>query len=483
MRNIFALCITAVGLLASYGCDDKTPQSDDAGATAGQPLSAGGIAGSSIGGEEEEIAGSEVNGGSVETGGDGLSGSEGGGGSGGEVSSGEEVDPCMAIEDRCDGTFEQPPAMNEHVGVYVDEAHMLVIFGGNTSVPENCGFPAYTGETQTWLYYDRPLMEGCGPWVKIEEGPPGRARHSADAGDGGVWIFGGRVRAGSSGPYTLFNDLWRFDPETRAWTEVPSMNTGPSPRYNASLTYDPARRALWVFGGNIATSALTPNAVHDLWRFDIDEARWTEIETPSYVLDRMWHQAIFDIARDRLVIFGGADETAFFDAAVYFNDLLFYNPEQDTWGEASPELRPDGRFWSQLVYRPEGDQYLLFGGHDDQQLGNRNDSWSFDPNGGGWTALTGEDTFNKPANGFCDFPPDFTIVDRSLPERRNAHSLSWSTTCDRGYLFGGKTDCGAINDVWEYHPEEGWISKELATEGEVCHRWRANPDNCANMCF
>ena len=129
------------------------------------------------------------------------------------------------------------------------------------------------------------------------------------------------------------------------------------------------------------------------------------------------------------------------------------------------------------------DEYLLFGGHDDQTLGNRNDSWSFNPTTNTWTALTGEDTFNRPANGFCDFPPDFTIVDRTLPERRNAHSFSWSNSCDRGLMFGGKTDCGAINDIWSYSAEQGWVNKELATEGEVCRRWRSNPDNCANMCF
>ena len=197
----------------------------------------------------------------------------------------------------------------------------------------------------------------------------------------------------------------------------------------------------------------------------------------------MWHQAVFDTERDRLVFFGGADESAFFDDAQYFNDLVFYSPESDSWGRAESELAPDGRFWSQMVYRPLDDSYLIFGGHDDQLLGNRNDTWSFNPTSGVWTALTGEDTYNRPANGFCDFPADFTIVDRSLPERRNAHTFSWSPMCDRGLMFGGKTDCGAINDVWSYTSDAGWVSGELATEGEVCHRWRSNPDNCANMCF
>jgi hypothetical protein len=197
----------------------------------------------------------------------------------------------------------------------------------------------------------------------------------------------------------------------------------------------------------------------------------------------MWHNVIYDGSRDRLVIFGGADESAFSNNAQYFNDLIFFSISDETWGRAELESAPDGRFWSQMAYRSATNDYIIFGGHDDQLLGNRNDTWVFNPLKGQWASIGGEDTYNRPANGFCDFPPDFTNVDRALPERRNAHSFSWSQTCDRGLLFGGKTDCGAINDMWHYVPDTGWVNRELATEGESCRRWRSNPDNCSNMCF
>jgi hypothetical protein len=364
---------------------------------------------------------------------------------------------------------------------------MLVVFGGNTALPESCGFPAYTGEGVTWLYYDYARPDGCGegPWARLDAGnPPGRARHSADFGEGAVWVFGGRVRPGASGPYTLFNDLWRFDPEARAWEEVEARGPRPSPRYNASLTYDPVRRALWVFGGNVAANALAPDAARDLWRFDVASSTWTEVPTPAAVTDRMWHAALFDPARDRLVFFGGADEGAFADDASYRNDLLYYWPAEDRWNQDrfADGAAPQGRFWSQVAYWAARDAYVVFGGHDDQTLGNRNDTWLYDPSAKGWRQLGGEDTFQRPASGFCDFPPDFARVDRAAPERRNAHTLSWSPACDRGLLFGGKTDCGAVNDVWRL--EEGaWVNLELATEGEACLRWRSNPENCANMCF
>ena len=464
-----SLLFLAISATLAIACDDKKVTTDDM----AEEISAGEmVGGEMVGGEMVggEMVGGEMTGGEM---------------TGGEMTGGDITsdDPCQAMVTSCDGHFDPPPPMNEHTGTYADDEGILVIFGGNTSVPENCGFPAYTGESKTYLYYDRPLASDCGPWVELNGGPQGRARHSADYGEGSVWMFGGRVRAVSMGPYHLFNDLWRFDVATRTWMEVPVINEGPSGRYNSSITYDSTRRTLWVYGGNVADNTLNPDAVHDLWMFDIETSMWTEIETPEYLLDRMWHNAIYDPIRDRLVFFGGADESAFFDAAVYFNDLVFYNPESDSWGRAEPDQAPDGRFWSQMVYRMAGDEYLIFGGHDDQTLGNRNDSWSYNPETNVWSALTGEDTYNRPANGFCDFPPDFTIVDRNLPERRNAHSFSWSNTCDRGLMFGGKTDCGAINDVWAYTSESGWENSALATAGEVCHRWRSNPENCANMCF
>ena len=395
----------------------------------------------------------------------------------------EVLDSCETIIDQCDGTFDPPPPLNEHSGTYVEDHSMVVIFGGNTSVPENCGYPAYTGESTTWIYYDGPLAPDCGPWVQLEGGPPGRARHSATYGENAVWIFGGRVRSGTSGPYQIFNDLWRFDVENRSWSQVTANNQSPPPRYNSSLVYDPTQRSLWIFGGNISRSALNPDAAKDLWRFDLATETWTRIDTPNYLRDRMWHNMIFDTNRNRIVIFGGADETAFFDDAVYFNDLIWYNIAEETWGRAEGEVAPNGRFWSQMVYREASDTYLIFGGHDDQLLGNRNDIWTFSPKKGAWSQLETEDTYNRPANGFCDFPPDFTNVVRDIPERRNAHSFSWSQRCDHGIIFGGKTDCGAVNDVWRYEPDQGWLNRELATEGESCRRWRSNPDNCSNLCF
>ena len=47
-------------------------------------------------------------------------------------------------------------------------------------------------------------------------------------------------------------------------------------------------------------------------------------------------------------------------------------------------------------------------------------------------------------------------------------------------IFGGKTDCGLVNDVWSYTLGSGWSELSPATSGQAC--LRAN-QNCSSLCF
>ena len=178
-----------------------------------------------------------------------------------------------------------------------------------------------------------------------------------------------------------------------------------------------------------------------------------------------------------------SSRSLFSNNARYFSDLLALNLETGAWTTLAngSTARMQGRFWAGLVHDTVHDHYVVFGGHDDQTLGNRNDLYLYDPTRDRWLREAEGDTFNKPANGPCDFPIDFVNVEAALPERRNAHSFVWSD-CGHAVLFGGKTDCGAINDVWRYDGQT-WTEALPADEGEACLRFRNNPDNCQNLCF
>jgi N-acetylneuraminic acid mutarotase len=503
----FFSMVFAVALVA--GCDDGGSDAevvgdgtDDAG-TGGNGTGGSGSGGDSQGGDGQGGDGQGGDGqGGDGTGGAGTGGGQGGDGTGGTAAGGaggqggagtggqgmgggpssDPCDPSPADDARC-AAFDdaRPGRLNEHVAVYADNTNEMVVFGGQTAVPENCGFVASVFSDETWIYDD-----ACNGWTQVEgDGPGGRARAAAAYDGESMWVFGGRWRAGTSGNYTVYDELWRFEVATRTWSQIrPNSQDVPPGRVNHAMTYDASRNRLWIFGGNRSTSGLQVSLLNDVWYFDIGAMTWhrlaTEGEAPT---PRLFVTLLHDATRDQLITFGGADETLFNNDARYFDTLWSLDLATSTWSPLPDSgNRPAGRFWSRMVHLPESDQFVLFGGHDDQTLGNRNDTWIYDPNGEAWLELTAGDQFNAPANGFCDFPDDFTTIDLEIPERRNAHSLVFSQSCGHAVLFGGKTDCGAINDVWHYR-DNAWTESVTADEGESCRRWRNNPDNCMNLCF
>ncbi|MSP72289.1 MAG: hypothetical protein EXR76_08920 [Myxococcales bacterium] len=392
---------------------------------------------------------------------------------------------CPPVADQpCEGDDPdlRPGRLNEHTAVYDDARREMLIFGGNSAIPENCGFPDYTFSADLWIYRD--FEDGCPHFTRVEGGgPSARGRHAAAFGESAMFIYGGRSK--TRGTSRLETDLWRFDTSTRTYEEL-AADGGPDGRMNSAMVFDEPRRSLWLFGGNASSSAAMVNLQNDdLWRYDLQTMAWEEVRTTNDGPPRrLFHSLALDGARDRLLVFGGADESLFSNNARYFSDLWALDLTTLTWKMLSEagEIGMEGRFWSTLVHDEATDRYLVFGGHDDQTLGNRNDTWLYDPNLETWTRLAEGDTFNAPANGLCDFPIDFTNVDRAQPERRNAHSLVYAPSCGHALMFGGKTDCGAIDDVWQF-AGEAWKNVVPADEGEACLRFRGNPDNCANLCF
>ena len=380
----------------------------------------------------------------------------------------------------------RPSRRSEHAGIYDPLDHRIVFYGGSFAIPENCAFAvAHTFETEIWSY-----DIACDHWREITDaglGPAGRNRHMStyDSKRHQMVLFGGRYRAGTSGNYTLYNDLWALDLENETWVEIPTNGIGPSARVNGSLIYDPTGDRLLLFGGNQEPSGMAYDALNDLWEFDLATNTWKVLQaTGAAPSARLFTAAIWDDHRQHFVVFGGADNGAFFNTAAYFNDLfvLDFSGGIPSWQSmnAPGAPAPDGRFWAGLVMDKKRDRYVLFGGHDALDMGNRNDLWAFYPASWAWEELDQADTYNKPANGFCDFPPDFTNVDYEAPERRNA--AVFVADEDSAWLTGGKTDCGVVDDLMRLDLETAtWEDVTTATVGVSC--LRKGGLNCNDLCF
>jgi hypothetical protein len=355
----------------------------------------------------------------------------------------------------------------------------MIVFGGTPTIPMACSFGGPTEFlSETWVYSDL-----CNAWEQVEgPGPSAGGRHQAIWASGSLWLFGGRFRApDEDGPYTLFDELHRFDVGARKWSRVNVTGKTPAARVSGAMAYDTKRQRLWLFGGNTSEKGLPYAPQDDLWFFDLESQSWDTRRGAGTPPARLFHNMIYDPVRDALVVFGGTGtETMGFGT----NGLWSVRIADGQWlalGQSSAQA-PDTRFWSSLSYDTVDDSYLLFGGHDDTVLGNRNDLWRYRPEKGRWEEVALGDRFNKAANGFCDFPPDFAEIDTAAPERRNAHAFVWSEACEHAILFGGKTDCGATDDVWRLKGAS-WEKRLAATEGEACLRWRVDPKKCKDMCF
>jgi galactose oxidase-like protein len=142
-------------------------------------------------------------------------------------------------------------------------------------------------------------------------------------------------------------------------------------------------------------------------------AIWHELGPPA----RIGHAAVYDAARDRLLIFGGGDPWP--RADVWALDLA--SPVR--WVQIVPDgAGPTGRSGHTTIYDPVQDRVLLFGGNDGTD---RADVWEL-PLGATpptWTQLT-------PAG--------------AAPPPRSGHTAIYDAVGERMIVFGGSFK----NDVW-----------------------------------
>lgn len=389
------------------------------------------------------------------------------------------TDGGMVVEDsgpppECEMySVDAPPTRGEINGALDAARNRIIVFGGNTAAPEMC-MPRYELVDEMWAYHI-----ACGRWEQLfPAGGPGiRARHATtvDTTRNRMLMFGGRLRAGF-GEYTNFADVWAFDFATDTWTEIVATGEAPSPRSSAVAVYDEARDRLIVSGGNTSTSGLVLTGTADLYALDLATTTWTRIDATGGPPPRLFHAGV--VVGNELVIFGGTPD---YDGP-FLDDTYALDLTSDTWRQVHPggPGAPADRFGGEIFADAERGRVLLVGGHDGTDLGNRNDVWALDLAAGTWSEVRPGDTLNGAPSGLCMFPADFTIPEENAPERR--YSFLHVQNATTAYVFGGKTDCGNVNDVWSLALADGaWTLLRATTAGEACNR--TGRTDCTTLCY
>jgi hypothetical protein len=366
-----------------------------------------------------------------------------------------------------------PSPRGELAGVLDATRGRIVVYGGNTAAPVMC-MPMYNLVDEMWAFH-----LDCASWERLDAtgGPGVRARHGValDTTNDRMILFGGRLReSGGFGSYVNFNDVWALDLATDTWSEVATTGGPPPVRSSPAVQFDEARARIVVFGGNSSTSGLTLTGLGDTWTLDLATGAWTEIAgvAPS---PRLFHASA--LVGDRMYVFGGTPD---FDGP-FLNDTWVLDLTTDTWSElATSGDVPDTRFGAEMFHDAAGNRLVLIAGHDDTALGNRNDVYALDLATSTWSQVRPGDTYGGVPGGMCMFPADFTTPEEGAPERR--YSFAAAGDGARGYVFGGKTDCGNVNDVLELELASGvWTSLRPTTGGEACNR--SGRIGCTTLCY
>lgn len=187
------------------------------------------------------------------------------------------------------------------------------------------------------------------------------------------------------------------------WTQKEDI--GPSPRYGHAMCYDTARQRTLLFGG--ANDA----PLGDSWAWT--GQNWTQVADTGPAA-RFDHGMCFDSARNVAWLFGGRT------SAALTRDTWSWNGEYWTQVEDSGPSARDGHG---MTFDQGRSRIVLFGGNSAEMM---RDTWEWD--GESWTQ----------------------VEDAGPPPRTN-HGMAYDLVRQRTLLFGGEDENGVtFSDTWEW---------------------------------
>lgn len=211
---------------------------------------------------------------------------------------------------------------------------VIILFGGLAGSPGGILNDTWSWDGTTWTQLHPSLS------------PPPRAGVSMayDAAHSSVVLFGGESTAGMASP-TPSSDTWTWD--GAAWTqERPSSS--PSPRSYAAMAYDPAARAVVLFGGT------GDHQLGDTWTWN--GATWSEQHPPASPPARDHATMAYDLALGSVVLFGG-EGTPSPTIGTRLADTWLWNGT--TWAQLHPSVSPPSTMDALMAYDTAAQSVLL----------------------------------------------------------------------------------------------------------------------------
>ncbi len=232
------------------------------------------------------------------------------------------------------------------------------------------------------------------------------------------------------------------------WTQ--KQDVGPSARSNVAMVFDAARNRVVLFGGAGGSTAILFN---DTWEWDGEN--WTQYEDIGPV-PRSRHGMAYDSKRQRTVLFGGSAGN------LNVNDTWEWDGAD--WTQVA-DTGPPARGGHAMAYDSLRGRVILFGGDNGQS--SFGDTWAWD--GTTWTqeADTGPPARTGHGMDYDNLRDRVVLVD-GVGESVVQVSETVSDSGWSGWLGGTHTETHQqqqlqfFNDTWEY---DGSVWTRVADTG------------------
>jgi len=325
------------------------------------------------------------------------------------------------------------------------EGYTLLENGSNAPAPRVDGTITYDSATRRVYLFGGQGSENFNDlwmyslerrqWEQINtpgEKPPARFGHTLilDAPRNRLIVFGGEARG-------FFSDVWAFGLAGAGWRKLSADDAGPSRRYGHSAIYDAARERMVISHGFTNSGRFD-----DTWAFDLRSDSWRNITpTGTRPLRRCLHHAVYDAERNLMFLYGGC-ASGFGPCPL--GDLWAFDLTTNQWTERTGGAKPSPRQHFGLAFDGNRSRLLVFGGSGGGLL---NDTWQFDAAGGQWSEVRSQ---------------------APIPARRHRHQAAYASDRGTTFYFGGSLESGArTNELWMFGPVIAMSSPQVGRDGVV----------------
>ncbi len=234
---------------------------------------------------------------------------------------------------------------------------------------------------------------------------------------------------------------WSLDlADTAGWLPLAAAGPAPQARTLQAAVSDPVGRRIVLFGGRA-----TDGALGDGWLLDLhDPPTWTQMDSTGLVPSpRYGHAMVYDPGGERVLLFGGRDDTGHIDPVTWQLTLAGI----PTWSRLLLPHSPSPRSHAVMVLDPLRHRLVLFGGL-------------------GADSLPLHDTWYLPLAPRTDWVMADTFV--TLPRERWAAAAAFDRDHDRMVVLAGTYDpCSyenvVVGDDWEMRSSDRVLAPLVLT--------------------